>query len=104
MSELRERIARVLNTWPPDDLVNGLMTVIAPTVAASDAAQALTYELDAEAERFRDEYAGYPENSAYNDGRTDSYNDAAERLRAALAPVADPDPHTTSDEEQTTDA
>jgi hypothetical protein len=68
--------------------------------AAVDAALALADDFDAEAQRFSDKFAGYPEQSAYQGGRTDSYEDAAERIRAALAPVADPDPHTTSDKEQ----
>lgn len=52
----------------------------------------LAAELDAEAERFRDEYGGYPESRAYNDGRTDAYDDAAERIRhALLEPEAEAD-------------
>jgi hypothetical protein len=88
--------------------MDAVMSVVRPLRAAVDAALALVGELDAKAERFRDEYARfldeyaeYPEASAYNDGRADSYDDAADRLRAALAPVADPTPHTTSDEETT---
>jgi hypothetical protein len=83
--------------FPP--LMDAVMSAVRPLRAAVDAALALAEEFDAEAQRFSDKFAGYPEQSAYQGGRTDSYEDAAERIRVALAPVADPDPHTTSNEE-----
>jgi hypothetical protein len=62
-------------------------------VTLRDAVTALIGDFDAKAERFRDEYARfldeyaeYPEASAYNDGRADSYDDAAKRSRCVLDP------------------